>query len=122
MLSQQPHTPPFLIQFLATPHNSPSPRTQNRTAAPALSLPPPGAKNNPQIRDQAPKGATVLFGQKEKQNEAMYDGSAATPHKGLAAGGQGGEAAGGGAGVTTDSPAGDEEHMRATGARGDKVL
>jgi hypothetical protein len=79
------------------------------------------------VRDQAPKGATVLFGQKEKQNEAKYDDSAATPHMGTAAGGQGGEAAGSGVGVTgyggeaTGAPAGDEEHMRATGACGDKV-
>lgn len=92
----------------------------------------------PQISDQAPKGATVLFGQKEKENEAKYDDSAAQPHTGTAAGGVGGEAAGSGAGVTgyggearavpvgggaaAMSPAGDEEHLRATGARGDKIL
>jgi hypothetical protein len=93
---------------------------------------------NPQIRDQAPKGATVLFGQKEKENEAKYDDSAAHPHTGIAAGGVGGETAGSGSGVTgyggeagadpvgggaaALSPAGDEEHLRATGARGDKVM
>lgn len=93
------------------------------------------------MRDQAPKGATVLFGQKEKQNEAMYDDSALKPTTGITAGGQGGEAAGGGQGVTgvggqagqaapvgggvtaaaAASPAGDDEHMMHTGAHGEKV-
>lgn len=90
------------------------------------------------MHDQAPKGATVLFGQKEKQNEAKYDDSAMKPNTGTAAGGHGGEAAGGGAGVTgiggeadatpvgggsaaADSPAGDEEHLMQTGAHGEKV-
>lgn len=90
------------------------------------------------IHDQAPKGATVLFGQKEKQNEAKFDDSAMKPTTGMAAGGHGGEAAGGGAGITgvggeadatpvgggaaaADSPAGDEEHLMQTGARGQKV-
>jgi hypothetical protein len=122
-------TCPFPAQTVPCPSLSPS-------SSPQPSKP-------PQIHDTPPKGATVLFSQKEKENEAKYDDSAATPHTGTAAGGVGGEAAGGGSGVTgyggeagsvpvgggataavAEAPAGDDDdaHLKATGARGDKVL
>jgi hypothetical protein len=79
----------------------------------------------------------VLFGQRERENEAVYDVSAAAPAQGLAA-----AAASGSqqhqqhqhqpAAVAADAPAGDasvaqdaeqeQERLLATGARGDKVL
>jgi hypothetical protein len=72
----------------------------------------------------------VLHGQKERENEAKFDERAMTLAKGLAAGGSDGGVAGGDSGVTgmegnraaaAGAPAGDDEHLLATGQKGEMV-
>lgn len=87
-------------------------------------------KFNPQVHDAAPPGAKVLHGQQERENEAKFDERAMTPAKGLAAGGGDGGTIGEGSGVTgiernraaaAGAPAGDDEHLLATGEKGEKI-
>lgn len=76
-----------------------------------------------QVHDRAPPGAQVLAGTKPRENEAAYDERAVKPTTGIAAGGSDGGAAGGGQGVTgiAGAPAGDDEHLLATGEQGEKI-
>jgi hypothetical protein len=84
-----------------------------------------------QVHDAASPGAKVLHGQKERENEAKYDERAMEPAKGLAAGGGDGGTVGRGSGVTgmegnraaaaAGAPAGDDEHLYATGQKGEMV-
>ncbi|WIA08105.1 hypothetical protein OEZ85_007567 [Tetradesmus obliquus] len=82
------------------------------------------------VHDAAPPGTKVLHGQKERENEAEFDERAMTPAKGLAAGGGDGGTIGEGSGVTgiernraaaAGAPAGDDEHLLATGEKGEKI-
>jgi hypothetical protein len=85
----------------------------------------------PQVHDAASPGAKVLHGQKERENEAKFDERAVAPAKSLAAGGGDGGTAAGGSGVTNmernkaaaaaGAPAGDDEHLMATGEKGEMV-
>jgi hypothetical protein len=85
-----------------------------------------------QVHDAAPPGAKVLHGQKQRENEAKFDERAMQPATGLAAGGGDGGTVGSGAGVTgvegnrgsaaaAGAPAGDDEHLFATGQKGEMV-